>query len=217
MPDVSMTTSNVLHLLRLEEGQGQLTRASVSETLEKCGARFRGALGSPLDGLLTPEMAGGASGWAGTGGGGSPCSQEDGPPAPAWLCSWLPTGPREPLPLPSDLLGKESRLPKSPWQLSKPRCRVTGPPWLQLSKPDRPTWGLGGPWPRLLLPHAPGSGSCHLVPASQCVPPARATWSMPAVPVTAFLKTQLWPLPPSRPSPGRGRGLPQSLRAGCLP
>lgn len=62
MPDVSMTTSNVSHLLRLEEGQGQLTRASVSETLEKCGARFRGVLGSPLDGLLTPEMAGGGLG-----------------------------------------------------------------------------------------------------------------------------------------------------------
>lgn len=74
--------------------------------------------------------------------------------------------------MPSDLLGEESRLPRSPWQLSKPRCRVTGPPWLQLSKPARPTWGLGEPWPRLPLPHTPGSGSCHLVPDRQCVPPA---------------------------------------------
>lgn len=84
MPDVSMTTSNVSHLLRLEEGQGQLTRASVSETLEKC------ALGSPLDGLLTSEMAGGGLGLGRYWGWGQPLLPGRRPPSPSLALQLAP-------------------------------------------------------------------------------------------------------------------------------
>lgn len=111
--------------------------------------------------------------------------------------------------MPSDLLGEESRLPRSPWQLSKPRCRVTGPPWLQLSKPARPTWGLGEPWPRLPLPHTPGSGSCHLVPDRQCVPPASCSGH--GIPEDAAVATATKPA-----KPGARQG-PSSEPQGWLP